>query len=441
MKRSNPTSRRWLDWARVAAAVLALHGAPAPAQDQPGVYEPPTPPPTEQTPKRTQPPPPAPGDRVLLVFADGRRVEAVLVRDEPAHVVVRIAKVETPVERSMLSAVIVQDSPLTEFRRLRAAIKDTDAERRIDLALWARDHQLYEAARDEVGAVLKLEPQNADARRLAGELEQLIALRDRGGSDQVKSGPDAEPGEHREPPRRPVAGTFPLLTTEQINLLRVYEIDLKNPPKLSIARETIDKLFTRYADNPLVPSSREGREAFRALPPEQVLEVMYRARARDLYPEVRVLDNPASFKFFRDKVNTTWLVTRCASTACHGGSDAGPLLLYNRRPTSDACVYTNFLILDRSKTSAGKPLIDWSEPEKSPLLLLALPPDDSPIPHPKVKGWTPAFRTRDDRRFQEAIEWMKMMYRPRPEYPVSYTPPASGSKAAPGPAGPAPGPR
>ncbi|MFM9958411.1 MAG: hypothetical protein ACKVZJ_10055 [Phycisphaerales bacterium] len=371
---------------------------------------------------------PEPGDRVLLVFNDGQSVEGEFVRSEPRFAIVRVSNVESPFDRRTLAQLIVLETPKSRFRALRAAVKDSDVERRIDLAIWARDQQLFDEGLAEAEGVLEIDPANVDAEKLRTELAMLVRLRAGRGDPQGRPRDEQDPP--REAPRRPRLDEFPLLTEAQVNLIKVFEVDLKDPPRMTIARETVDKLLTRYADHPLIPSTREAKEAFRLLPPERILETMFRVRARDLYGEVQVVENPESMKKFRDQVHSAWLINNCATTQCHGGSAAGRLLLTNRRPNADRSMYTNFLILDRFRTQDERSLIDWSEPERSVLLQMGLPRDDAIAPHPEVRGWTPAFRTRDDRRFQNAVDWLKMMYRPRPEYPVEYPPKQQGGAAA-----------
>jgi hypothetical protein len=140
-------------------------------------------------------------------------------------------------------------------------------------------------------------------------------------------------------------------------------------------------------------------------------------------------------EFFRDRVHSTWIVNTMATTRCHGGSASGRLQLFNRRPTAEQSVYTNFLILDRFVTSDGRKLIDYASPESSLLLQMALPRADSRNPHPEVPGWEPAFTNRESRRYKQAIEWIRLMYRPRPDYPIEYLPPgeAGGTPTAPKP--------
>ena len=147
---------------------------------------------------------------------------------------------------------------------------------------------------------------------------------------------------------------------------------------------------------------------------------MFEVRARDLYDEVSVIDLPDSLRLFRDHVNSTWLVNRCGTTACHGGLDAGEFLLYNRAPTSEQAVATNMLILERYRTSSGAPLIDYTRPEQSLLLQLALRPQLSAFPHPEVRGYKPVFLSTRSRRYAQALEWIDAMHRPRPQYPIEY---------------------
>jgi len=150
-----------------------------------------------------------------------------------------------------------------------------------------------------------------------------------------------------------------LLDERSINLIRVYELDLNDPPRIEIERETVERFLREYADHPLVPETREGREAFHRKSAVETLDAMFRVRARDFYGEVKVIDDPRSVELFRTRVQSTWLVNNCATSRCHGGPDTGGLWLLNRRKRSDASTYTNLLILERTSLGDGTPLIDY----------------------------------------------------------------------------------
>jgi hypothetical protein len=58
-----------------------------------------------------------------------------------------------------------------------------------------------------------------------------------------------------------------------------------------------------------------------------------------------------------------------------------------------------------------------------------------------VKGkWQPIFRGPQDEKYEQALEWIKSMYSPRPEYPVDYKAPVPHPKPVAPAADPAAGP-
>ncbi|MBL8744759.1 MAG: hypothetical protein JNK58_00225 [Phycisphaerae bacterium] len=339
---------------------------------------------------------------------------------------IRIAGVELRVDRSTIERLVVLDPPAERYRRMRSQIADDDADRLVVLAEWLQRRRMFSESLTELETALRADPTNAEGLRLKRVVEQLAALAERKGTgERGEADKERQISEAKRFPTRPRVAEFPLLNAEQINLIKVYEVDLRDPPKMTIPRETIQKMMVRFGDDPLIPGSREAREAFFRKPPEEILDVMFRLRARDMYDQVRVVGQPRSMKLFRDDVHAGWLVSSCASTACHGGSDSGRLRLFNYRPTADESVYTNFLILDRFRSREGRPLIDYEEPERSLLLQMGLPRDDARTPHPRIPGWQPAFRNREARRYLQTLEWIRSMYRPRPEYPIEYDPPGT----------------
>ena len=364
---------------------------------------------------------PKAGDHVRVTLNDGTRLEGEFVRESIDFVVIRIDGVEAPIDGSKVVDISVVGDLFEQYVELRKQIRDNDVDRLLALVRWLTQRQMYDEAIAELDDIQKQEPFNADARALRKTVSQLKLLRDR---RRARPGEDAEPQrESVDEPRRLPPGAFGLLTKEQINLIKVYEVDLDDPPHVIVRRETVDRLLQRYAEHPLVPVTREGRQAFLRKPAIDVLSVMFQIGARDLYGEVEVIGQPTSMRLFRDHVHAGWLVNRCGTTQCHGGADAGQLMLTNRRSRSDEAVYTNFLILDRFRTSLGAPMISYEAPERSALMQMGLPRADALYPHPPVKGWRPVFRSRQDPGYRRAVAWIKSMYRPHPDYPITYTPP------------------
>lgn len=381
-------------------------------------------------------PAPAAADlpEVVVYLKGGQRITGLLVSAETSHVTVRIAGINTRLPTDTIERYEVLAPILQRYEELRKSIGD-DPEAIVRLAKWLQDREHYTLALSEVNRALDIEPDHGEARRMKAILEQLIILKFAPRkSESARTAPESAN------PDRPRPGDFPLLTPADINIMRVYEVDLAAKPRVVIERDTAMRMLNAHAGHPLVPVTLEGREALARRPAVDILDLMFKLQAREFYREVQVLDPPASIRAFRENVQRTWLMS-CATTQCHGGMEAGRFILYNHSPNSDPSVYTNLLILERFRTSVGtadaqpgqprgRPLINWDQPERSPLLQLGLPRNDSLFPHPRVPRrdnpsgdtWKPEFRSAEDKLFRKAVEWIRAMYRPRPDYPIQYTP-------------------
>lgn len=409
----------------VAPAPVPAPPAVTPANPpggQPALTPPPAPKP-EPPAKKT----PAAGTEVILILKEGNRVTGILVEETPDAIKVRIAGIETTFKSEMIERYEVLRPILERYEEMKKAIGD-DPDGLATLAEWLRSREQHELALKEVNRLLTIDPNHTEGKRLKLLIEKQIELRSRSRSSPPKNpanqpapaAPVVKPGEH----------AFPLLTDNQINLLKVFEIDLDDPPRMTIKRTTITKLIEQNLGTPHIPVTQEGRDGIYRKTPAAILDLMFKLRARDLYAEVQVLDQPKSMKAFRDDVHAAWLVNSCATTACHGGEDAGRLMLFPSRPRADSSVYTNFLILDKFRMADGTALINYEQPERSALLHLGLPREDSLFRHPEVPrgtagrdAWKATFKDTQERTYTRTTDWIKLMYHPRPEYPIEYQPP------------------
>src|SRR5690606_38361306 len=148
--------------------------------------------------------------------------------------------------------------------------------------------------------VLEIDPANQDARTLHDWLTAHLEL--------------AAKARERRPTRSratPPAPPIPTLTPEQINLIRIYEIDLSNPGRLVVPDELLRELMVRHPES--FPAEVAAREAIIASSPAEKLHVLFDHKARDLYPRVRVLDDPPVMTEFKRHVHAGWVVNACAS--------------------------------------------------------------------------------------------------------------------------------
>lgn len=399
-----------------------------------------------------------------VVLRDGRRVSGAVIERTPDHVVLRLNGIVSPFPMEDILSIDEKPPVSQRYREMRAAIDDSDVEQRLRLAEWLRGRRKYTLALNEVTGVLAREPDHPDGLRLQTWLNEQLKLRR---AAQAKAGVGTASREAKETP-------FPLLSASDVNLMRVYEVDLGDPPRMLVEPEVVKRLIESYASSPLIPATSAGREGLYRKRPAQILELMFRLQARELYGMVQVQEDPRSIRLFRERVYSTWLMNSCGTTQCHGGEGAGRLWLASKRPSADASMYTNLLILDRFRVPAPRgtggaaaeeksspkeaegragpeagmvPLIDYDDPARSPLLQIGLPRPRSLYPHPEVggrggqRGFSAIFQSVEDRRFEDAMAWIRSMYHPRPQYPIEYTPPEARQREGPEVAPAAPSPR
>ena len=416
----------------VAAASAHAQGTPAPSKDagQPAVL--PVPDTKDKSGSKNAPAEPAPADpepEVIVYLKDGRQFTGLRTRSSDEEIVLRIGGVEMPFAVEEIERTKVLPPILERYRNLKAAAGD-EPELILRVAEWLQSRERYELALSEVQRALSIDANSAEAKKLKLVLEEQIRLKMR----SIKPKED-EQGEHaaesvgddKRKPERPQH--FPVLTPAQINLIKVYEIDLAEQPRFMIPRASVEKLLEAYAGNPLIPATQEGKDALMRRPAGEILGLMFELRAREFYGDVQVFDQPKAMQMFRDGPARTWLNNSCATTQCHGGMEAGRLVLINRRPAADVAMYTNMLILTRYKTNKGQALINWEAPERSPLLQMGLPRSQAIFQHPEVPSgatgadaWKPVFRGKSDPMFRGAVEWLRKMQQPRVDWPVDYEP-------------------
>lgn len=430
----------WVMLAPVSGRALEEPEPPGPPPPSPTA---PQPPPVSKPPAplgSVAVPPPPPGStpeypEATLVLKDGRVFSGLLIEQTPTRFVLSIANIHTPFNSADVERHTIRPPLYERYRSWRQSVRDDDVPGVIAVVDWLERSPRPEWALAELDALLARVGDNPALALRAEALRALIRAR----------GPIGEPvGEPVRPEPvepdadDPLAGAsrapVPLLTPEQINLLKVLEVDLNRAPRIVIPREVAEEFFNRYADSPLVPAGREARDALIRRGPAAVLDLMFRLRAREFYGRVEIVGLPESLRRFRDHVHTPLIINSCSTAGCHSSPETSRLVFATQRPTSEPTVVTNFYIATRFHILGPDgvshvPLINLDEPDKSPLLQMALPRKDAIFPHPPVVRslsgvdfYRPPLTSLSDRRARETIEWVRSLYRPRPTADLGYVP-------------------
>ena len=371
---------------------------------------------------------------VGVLLEGGQFITGLMVEQTDRHVVLRVGGVPQSLPAEKVKRIEIFPPVLDRYQLMRQEIGPNDFSSIVQLARWLEHREQYELALLELDRALKLEPLD----RRAAEIRRQVALKKKlADKTRERQAEGNRPERERPVDREEIVDDMARLTPEDINLIRVFEIDLANPPAMSIERETIESLIRQYDGDIRFPATAEAqRELFDAAP-EEVLALIFKLRARDYYAKVQVREDPTAMKLFKDRVHRSLIINSCATSECHAKPGAGRLRLIRNDRFSDETIYTNFLILERFKLADGTPMINYENPGSSPLLQMALDRDISTNPHPPVPGpggrgdlWRATMRSMDDRRFDDTVRWIQAMYQPRPDYPIELALPAEEAPAA-----------
>lgn len=367
------------------------------------------------------PPPNQPG---IVVMRDGTEFRGIVLKDEVDHVEMQIEGIKQVLLRANVLRCIFTLTPRQTYEKLRGEIKPDQYTDRLKLCRYLYEHKMYEEARDELVSLLEA-VDLFEAKDLLRTVDAQLALAAKPGPAGTPDDPtlDENTPDDASPVRSDVPLPTRILTPEDVNIIRVYEIDFRKPPRMVVPQDVIKEMIEKYAASDLIPANAEGRTALYRAEPERLVRLLFDLRARELYAKIQVQSEPTSLNLFRRHVHNTWLINNCATSQCHGGVDAGRFFLHRRRAESPQVRYTNLLLLERTKIPGRPPLIDWERPRDSLIVQYGMPRAEARYPHPDVKGWKPVFAHSNRRLIEDFVEWVESMYQPRPEYPVELSPP------------------
>lgn len=385
---------------------------------------------------------PKPGQRGLVQLRDGTIVRGEILKDSLEEVEFKVDSVRGRVPREKVYRVMLELEFDTRYARIKAAIAPEEHGRRLGLARWLTDQgrldlaimELEALMRDgdvdearemlrEINARVKLEKSVKESKQLAankGNSPTETGVSTASPSDSAK-GATGNGAPRMVPTTRDMLPKD-LLSNEDVNLIRVYEIDFKDPPRITVSPEGVRQLILRYGSSALVPATTQDRNALYSKGSVEIARLMFDLKARDLYNYIEVEEDPTSVAKFRTRVHNSWLISNCATSRCHGGVDAGRFFLYTGNAKDQRIRYTNLLTLLNFKVD-GKPLVNFEDPPNSLLIQYAMTRSSARYPHPDVKGWKPVLSVSTPQLLQDTLDWIRSMYQPRPEYPVKYVAP------------------
>tara|TARA_Y100000589_G_scaffold291068_1_gene294231 strand:+ start:9713 stop:11089 length:1377 start_codon:yes stop_codon:yes gene_type:complete len=342
----------------------------------------------------------------VVIMRDDSRQRGLIVQDGFERVELLINGVPLVIPRERVSHVLLEAPLDQQYLQYRLSIDSSDLESHLGLCRWLIQRNAYDLAIKELNQIVSTH-RDPEAARMLRMVEAQVLLQQQHDDNPP---PAPEPKPQRIPDR---------LTDREVNLIRVYEIDLENPPRVLVPRNAVMELCEHYGTSSLVPDTETEQLALAASPSIDIVRLLFKLRARELYDRIQVLSEPMALQLFRERVHDTWLMNNCSTTRCHGGTGAGRFSLQRARSTDDRTRYTNLLMIDRFRCDDGASLVDWDDPPSSRLIQYGLPADQTNTPHPDVPGWKPVFGGSQRALAKGAELWIgSMRSTPRPVYPV-----------------------
>ena len=353
------------------------------------------------------------GRRVRVIFNDGRTLIGKLLEDGYENVSLEIEGIASKYPRAAVNEVQPYPTDDELYERFRTSLEPDQYTGRYTLALWLYNKKMYAESKHELESLLEA-TNHYEAKRLLNEVTAQLALMTPSESTDTPA-----------PRERPTKPELPsnMLSKSDVNLIKVYELDVDDPPRMQVSDELIRTMLEKYAQSELIPARAADRAGFYSKEPIEIVKTLFSLKARELYPQIEVLGEPESLNLFRTRIHNAWVINNCATSRCHGGPDGGRLFIFNKDFKSDVTRYTNLLVLLRTKIDT-LPLVDFEKPTDSLLFQYALPVTEARRPHPDVKGWDPVLTSSRKGLQEDFVSWVRSMRVRNGDYPVDYTPPA-----------------
>lgn len=349
----------------------------------------------------------------IVTLKDGRQVTGELVSETDQDIELKISGITARFNKSDIESVVAKMTVEEQYRERRAKLADDDIANRTKLVNWLNNLNSNDGlkfAKIEVDDLIRRAPDDGNVKILKSIIDQKI--KQAAAPKEVK--PDAEMPTPPVKPEAPTAtepkgdGKLPdtLLTEEQINLIKIYMIEPRDKPAVTVPKDVIQELFDKYGDHELVPKGRTDRMKVLGLRGYEQLDLLFSVRARDLYPKVTVQTDPLQVKTFRAGIHQNYVLNYCGTAKCHGGEEAGNFFLFFKAPVNrDDVVYTNFYILRAWDDERGF-MVDLERPSRSYLLQYGMERESAATPHPDVKGWQPLIRNLKSSQYEQVTDWI-----------------------------------
>jgi tetratricopeptide (TPR) repeat protein len=352
----------------------------------------------------------------VVKTTDGRRMDGDITEDrERGTVNVLSHGVVITLKREDVASIEYLGEFQEQYRQRLAAMGATPGSKQhMEVARWLFDQREYDLAREHAEKARALDPRNTEIPVL---IDTIIRQRQ---LDLVRPATR----DTTAPPPATRLGALPkaVLTPDQIQVVRRYELTRADR---NVRFRFDNNVIRRFVDLRSLNAAR-----FQAAADFEKAMAIYTDGLAQMHPDVKILGDPQALVEY--KIVQRTILTGCASSACHGGAQAGKFFLYNPAD-NDATTYTNFYILTQygqwiGAAGAGAirhKAIDRLHPEDSLVLQYGLPANQAKIRHKDVPNFKPTFANMQLPTYRAILSWIGQTLRPdEVNYGIDFKPPS-----------------
>lgn len=217
---------------------------------------------------------------------------------------------------------------------------------------------------------------------------------------------------------------IPLLSDEQINVIKVFEMPQDLRPmnsRIRVPREVIQEVLERYTADSRVPRGAAERRDFLRQGGAAHLELLYslataHPEVRQYYRRINIQGDPDTIAEFRRTVYGNYIERYFRRNFGEGQVEGLRLVPPGGDPNVE--MYTNLYLLSKTEIE-NHPMIDRDLPADSLLLQWGLPRQAAKYPAPDVRGWRPFFTGLDDPNLQRMAAWIDSLYDGTRDYGIN----------------------
>lgn len=359
---------------------------------------------------------------------DGREITGELITENNTEVILDIAGIRTTFPREKVTGVVYVKSIDEQYKERRTKIADDDLEKRYDLTRWLFENKGYKLAQYELADLIERYPRDGRLVPLSKLIDARLKLLEEPAATVKPTSTPAKKDDNKSNTLSSKNANFsreepaPRLDQDQINLIRVYDVDLSSKPRVNVPNDVMEDVYKNYAGKEDVPMGVQDQRKALGAEGWQKLQLLFQLRARELYPRVTVYNDPKTVQSFKVNIHSRYVLSYCATNACHGGKDAGNFLLFRFQPGSNETVYSNYYILHKYSDAKGY-MVDQEKPDLSYLVQYGVARAAATMPHPDVPGWRPLMQSLDDDNAKRVLDWIRGLGTTPMNYPITYAPP------------------